>query len=197
MTIAIDQQPPPPRLKRWTKQEYNDLVERGAFQGQHVYLFRGELIEMSPQYHPHAFAITKLTTALFVAFGLDGGHEIRIQLPFDGPGDSMPEPDGLICTVEQNLRRPHPNKAVLVVEVSDSSLGNDREKALEYAAAGIPEYWIVDVNRRLVEVYRDPISDPTLAFGFRYAPPIVYQGNAVVHPIAKPSASIAVAQLFH
>jgi Uma2 family endonuclease len=197
MSVVIDQQPPAPRLKRWTKQEYNDLVERGAFRGQHVYLFRGELIEMSPQYHPHAFAVTKLNSALLRAFGLDAGFECRIQLPFDVPGETMPEPDALVCTVEQNLRIPHPNQALLVVEVSDSSLAGDREKALEYAAAGVPEYWIVDVSRRLVEVYRNPAADATTPLGFQYGRPALLEANATIEPLAKPGAVIAIAQFFH
>jgi Uma2 family endonuclease len=195
MTIAVDQ-PPPPHVKRWTKREYNELVERGAFKGQRLYLFRGELIEMSPQYHPHAFAVTRLNKALFLAFGVDGGYEIRIQLPFETPGESMPEPDALVCTVEQNLRRPHPNQAVLAIEVADSSLATDREKALDYAAAQIPEYWIVDVNRRVVEVYRNPVADPTAILGFRYGQPTVYGSDASMEPLAKPDVKIQIAQLF-
>src|SRR5258706_8552081 len=177
MTIAIDQQPPPPRLKRWTKREYLDLVERGMLSGQRIYLFRGELIETSPQLHPHGFAVMKLNAALSRAFGLDSGYEFRIQLPFDTPGDSMPEPDALVCTTEQGLRRPHPAEALLCVEVSDSSLTEDREKALEYAASQVPEYWIVDVKSRRVEVYRHPSADKTASSGYRYSPATIVAEN--------------------
>ena len=178
MTIAIDQ-PPPPHVKRWTKREYN------------------ELIEMSPQYHPHAFAVTRLTKALVLSFEAEGGHEIRIQLPFETPGESMPEPDALVCTIEQNLRLPHPNQAILAIEVADSSLATDREKAFDYAAAGIPEYWIVDVNRRVVEVYRNPVSDATAFLGFRYGQPTIYNADASIETLAKPGVKIQISQLFH
>jgi len=161
--------PPPPRLKRWTKREYNELTAQGAFEGQHIYLFRGELIEMAPQFHPHAFTITRLNTALFKLFGLDRGYDIRIQLPFETPGESIPEPDALICTSEQLKRHPHPNRAELVIEVADSSLKEDREKAIEYAAAQVPEYWIIDVKARRLIVHRSPLAEPATALGWRYA----------------------------
>jgi Uma2 family endonuclease len=189
-------QPPPPRVKRWTKQEYNQLIELGAFRGQRIYLFRGELIEMPPQFHPHAYAVMKLTAALHAAFGVNAGFEIRIQLPFEAPGDSMPEPDALVCTTQQGVRHPHPNQAELVIEVADSSLESDREKALDYAAAGVPEYWIVDVNARLAEVYRQPIADATAAFGFRYASIQLLDARQAIDTVAKPGVLIQLAQFF-
>jgi Uma2 family endonuclease len=195
MTLAVDQ-PRPPRVKRWTKREYLDLLERGAFRGMRVYLFRGDLIEMPPQLHPHAFAVMKLSAALVRAFGLDAGYEFRIQLPFDTLGETMPEPDAAVCTTEQVQRRPHPQSAVLLVEVADSSLAADRDKALEYAAARVPEYWIVDVNQRHVEVYRGPVVDPTAELGFRYPPPSVVKSGESIEPLAKPGCPIAIAQLF-
>lgn len=190
------QQPPPPRLKRWTKREYNDLVARGVFSGQRIYLFRGELIEMSPQHQAHAHAVTELNEALHLAFGIGSGFKVRPQLPFEVPGDSMPEPDLLVCTDAQHRRSPHPNEALLVVEVADSSLREDREKALEYAAAQVPEYWIVNVIRRQVEVYPLPVPDPTAPAGFRYPPPRIVEAHESIEPVSKPGASIAVAQLF-
>ena len=196
MTLAVEQ-PRPPRPKRWTKEEYLELIRLGAFQGQHVYLFRGELIEMSPQYHPHAYAITELDDLLHLVFGIRQGYKVRIQLPFDVPGETMPEPDALVCTEQQARHFPHPNAAVLVIEVADSSLVLDREKAMEYAAAQVPEYWIVDVKQRRVEVYRQPTADPTAPLGFRYAQPFVVEASGKIESLAKPGAAIEVAQLFH
>jgi Uma2 family endonuclease len=189
-------QPPPPRVKRWTKQEYTRLTELGAFRGQRIYLFRGELIEMPPQFHLHAYAVMKLNAALHATFGVNAGFEIRIQLPFETPGDSMPEPDALVCTTRQGTRHPHPDQAELVIEVADSSVDKDRDKALDYAASGIPEYWILDVNARLVEVYRQPIADGTAALGSRYASVQLLDSRQAIDPLAKPGVLIQLTQFF-
>lgn len=200
MTLVVENpilgKPFAPRLKRWTKQEYYHLIEEGAFRGQHVFLFRGEIFEMSPQLHPNAFAVTRLTSALVLLFGADSGFEFRIQLPFETPGETIPEPDALICTASQFLRRPHPDQAVLAIEAADSSLKLDREKALEYAAARIPEYWIVDLNARQVEVYTGPIADPTTELGFRYPPPRIVRSDQFIELLCKPGSAFAVAQIF-
>jgi Uma2 family endonuclease len=196
MTIAVEQ-PRPPRRKLWTTDEYNQLVEKGVFQGQRLYLFRGELIEMSPQYHPHAFAVTELDDALRLVFGIRQGFKVRIRLPFEASDDSEPEPDALVCTEAQHLRRPHPNEAILVVEVADSSLALDREKAIEYAVARVPEYWIVDVNQRRVEVYRNPAPDPANQGSLRYPPPTIVGADGAIELLAKPGVPIPVAQFFH
>jgi len=195
MTLAIEH-PVAPHPKRWTKAEYNDLIGRGAFQGQRLYLFRGELIEISPQYHPHAYALTELSDILHEIFGTRKGVRVRVQLPFDAPGESMPEPDILVCTNKDHRRQPHPNVAMLVAEISDSSLLIHRDKALEYAAAQVPEYWIVDVNERSVEVYRNPTPDPTAVLGYRYMPPTIVASGGEIELLAKRS-KVVVAELFY
>lgn len=134
---------------------------------------------------------------LFKIFGVDAGYHVRIQLPFDAPGESEPEPDGLVCTREQGNRHIHPNQAVLVVEVADSSLKDDREKALEYAAAQIPEYWIVDVNNRCIEVYRQPMPDSTTPLGFRYSTMHHVTVDQSIDCLEKPGVSFPVSPLFH
>lgn len=195
MTV-VDQQPAPPRVKRWTKDEYNKLTERGIFNGQRLYLFRGELIEMSPQLRPHAYAVMKLTTALHSAFGVNAGYETRIQLPFDVPGESMPEPDALVCTVEHGARDPHPNRGLLVIEVADSSQEKDREKALEYAAAGVPEYWLIDVRERRVELYRHPVTDRSTPLGSRYSSIQLLNPSDSIEILSKPGVLVPLAPLF-
>jgi Uma2 family endonuclease len=191
---AILEQPRAPRPKRWTQREYLDLVERGAFGKQRVYLFRGEIIEMAPHGNPHAYGIMKLGRYLMNAF--PEPMEVRIQLSFITPGDTVPEPDAAVCSAADALHKPHPLHAELIVEVAASSLREDRLLAEEYAAAKIPEYWIVDVDNCRVEVYRDPIQDPGATYGCKYRELRVLNVGDQIAPLANPGAKIEITEFF-
>jgi Uma2 family endonuclease len=159
-----------------------------------LYLFRGELIETASMKNPHAMSITKATKIFFGIFD-PGKFDIRVQMPFDVPGNSMPEPDLLVCTIADGQRMPHPARAELVIEVAESSIDHDRDKALEYAAAGVIEYWIIDLNDRCIEVYRNPVSDRTATLGFRYPPPTIAKENEVLIPMSATHVTVKVSDL--
>jgi Uma2 family endonuclease len=194
MTVAIDKPAFPPRVKRWTKREYNDLVDRGFFRGQRLYLYRGELIEVAPMGTLHALGIMNVTDWLHDTFGSE--YRIRCQMPFETPGETMPEPDAGIFTPEQiAAHRPHPKAAILLIEVSDSSVEIDQEKAFDYAAASVPDYWISNVRDRVIEVFREPVRDPKAPLGWRYRWHRVFKENEQVAPLVKPTAVVAVSKL--
>ena len=192
MTLALDN-PAKPHLKRWRKSEYLAAIDHGGFRGQHIFLFRGELIEMPPMGALHAFGIANLNDWLTQTFTPD--YRVRSQCPFETPGDSVPEPDGAVVTHEQMRRRPHPNHAMLLIEVADSSIELDREKAFEYAAARVPEYWIVNMPDRCVEIFRNPLPDAGTTSGFRYEFHAVHSDGETIASNLRPDASIAVGAL--
>ena len=194
MTVATEQ-PRSPHVKKWTKEEYFDLVERGVFRGQRVYLFRGDIIEMAPQGHPHAYALMRLFWYLAKSLSEDQ-HEVRMQSPFVTPGKSVPEPDVAVCTRADAARKPHPDHAELIIEIAYSSLREDRELADEYAAARVPEYWLLDVDRRQIEVFRTPVADASRASGHRYAESRVMKVGEGIAPLVAPQAEIPVAIFF-
>jgi Uma2 family endonuclease len=191
MTLQIAE----PRTKRWTREQYYQLAEQGWFRGQRVQLIDGEIIEMPPQGHEHARALIILDRWLHETFkGED--YIIRIQMPLNALENSEPEPDAALARGPIEKYSDHPQTAILVIEVADSSLPLDRKKASLYAACDVREYWIVDVEHRTIEVYRDPVADATAPRGFRYAPLKIVSGDGVVTPIAMPNRALKVADLF-
>lgn len=140
---------------RLTRRDYYRLGEAGAFAGRRVQLVGGTIITMSPMGSPHATLITRLTGLLaleLVPLGLD----VRVQLPLALAEDSEPEPD--VAVLPTGSWGPdHPSTALLVIEVADSSRRLDLgPKALLYAAARIPEYWVLDAQRRVATIHTAP-----------------------------------------
>jgi Uma2 family endonuclease len=149
----------PERMRPLRRVEYDRLVDAGVFEDERVELLRGVLVTMSPQGNLHAWITAELTRLLIVQLaelGLGERFVVRPQLPYAASDDSEPEPD-LAVVPHQAFGDPHPDRALLVIEVADSSLRKDRDiKRDIYAEAGVPEYWIVDVGGRAVEVHTEP-----------------------------------------
>ena len=181
--------------RRWSLAEYYQMAEWGWFEGVRVMLIDGELVFMATQKAPHYVAITLVSDALQPVFG--AGFWIRQQAPLELEGVSDTEPDVAVVRGSRNdYRENHPRTALLVTEVSDTTLRYDRgHKASLYARGGIADYWIVNLVDRQVEVYRNPVADESAAFGFRYAAQVVYHIGEFISPLANPQAQIAVADL--
>lgn len=184
-----------PRIKQWTRLEYERLVDLGAFlPGDRLELIGGSLLVREPQGGPHFMAVGLVEDALRVAFGT--GWTIRGQGPVALDDDSEPEPDIAVVPGSRRDYFQHPSHPVLIVEVADSSLRFDRdEKASLYARAGIEDYWIVNLVDKVLEVYRGPVADPKARYGHRYASAVTLRGNERVTPLAAPHATIPVYDL--
>ena len=176
-----------PQVKRWTRDEFYELAEQGYFRGKRVQLIDGEIIEMAPQGHAHSSTITYLTHWAIAAFGAD--HLVRIQMPLNASAYSDPEPD--VAVIPRQKYSDHPETARLVIEVSDSSLHLDRRKAAVYAAAGLEDYWIVNLNEGQLEVHRRPLRDQR-----RYDEVAIFKRGQSVAPLARPAAQLKVDELF-
>ena len=183
-------------IKRWTRLEYDRLIECGAFGPEdRIELLGGLLIVREPQGGPHAMGIRMVEEALRRVFM--HGWDVRGQLPVALDDDSEPEPD--VSVVRGSFRdypHDHPARAALVVEIAESSLGVDRgEKASLYARAGLADYWIVNLVDRVREVHRDPLADPAAPYGWRYASVATLRHGDVVTPLAAPAGPNPVADL--
>ena len=187
---------PQPRLRRWTRVEYERLVELGIFQpGERLELIDGQLMVSEPQGSRHAAAIRRVLAALRRTLG--DTWQIDSQLPLALDEASEPEPDvSVVPRVPDAYRDAHPSRAVLVIEVAETSYRTDREyKASLYARGGVPEYWIVDVVNDALEVYREPEASPIARFGWRYRHIETLCPPARVAPVIASDRPIPVADL--
>jgi Uma2 family endonuclease len=177
----------PNRLRPLRRSEYDRLVQLGCFEDEKIELLAGFLVEMSPQGTGHAHAIRKLTV-IFVR-GVGDRAIVQIQLPIGLSEDSEPEPD-LSIVPNAEYRDDHPTRALLIVEVAQSSLRKDRRlKGRLYARAGIPEYWIVNVAKRVIEVHREPTEAG-------YASVTSHAPGEILRPQAFADVEVSVAELF-
>ena len=185
-----------PRTRRWTRAEYDRLIDKGVFQpDERLELLAGHLVVREPQGDPHTLAIELANEALRTAFGPE--WRVRVQLPIALDDESEPEPD--VSVAPGPLREDSeakPSRLVLVVEIAQSSLTLDREyKASLYARARVPEYWIVNLVDRVLEVYREPGADPAAPYGWCYTALLRLGPADWVSPLAAPGARIPVADL--
>ncbi len=180
------------RQRRITVDEYHRMIEaRILGEDEHVQLLSGTLVAMTPQGRPHARVVQRLNRLLVRAVGED--LEVLTQLPLTLLDDSEPEPDLAVVRAEDaQSGEHHPRMAVLVIEVAGDSLRLDRQsKAVLYARAGIPEYWIANLAEASVEVHREP--DPTTG---SYRVRTVVRSGETLAPAALPDLGTDVAALF-
>eukprot|EP00178_Gracilaria_changii_P005359 TRINITY_DN187_c0_g1_i11.p1 TRINITY_DN187_c0_g1~~TRINITY_DN187_c0_g1_i11.p1 ORF type:complete len:196 (+),score=19.61 TRINITY_DN187_c0_g1_i11:1-588(+) len=138
-----------------TVEEYHELIETGFLDHARGELIDGFFIQMHPQSPRHSKVVRNLTRLLVTKFSemADIGPGTPISL---SDNNSEPEPD--ITLLKQGLvEHPKPKDIFVVMEVSNSSLDFDSTtKLTKYATSGIPEYWIIDVNKRTVRILRNP-----------------------------------------
>jgi Uma2 family endonuclease len=185
-----------PMRRRFTLQEYQWLVQQGFFGDDRVELIDGEIVRMAPTGPEHSISTDRIAGHLVLL--LSGKpYYVRIQNPL-AIGDHEPVPDvAVVPGSPEDYRQAHPSTALLVIEVADTSLEYDRTvKASLYASAGIPEYWVVNLVERRLEVYREPTSPaPETPFNALYRSLRIYHREESISPLFAPDASVKVGQL--
>lgn len=195
-------------VRRWTKKEYHKLAELGFFDNMRVEFIDGEIIVNTDfeivrkgdeiimvMNNSHAVAIRLILAVLRKIF--DENFLIDSQLPLNFGDEAEPEPDiAVILGSPRDFIESHPQNASLIIEVSDTTLSYDRNrKASLYARFGIADYWIVNLKKRMLEIYRQPIEDEDAFYGFAFAEKFTFDETSKVSPLAKPDAKIKVADL--
>lgn len=163
------------------------MVEMGLFDNEKVELLKGFIVRMSPQKSRHAGAVQYLTHFLVQALVAAGRASVRVQLPLAVGTDSEPEPDIALVPVGA-YRDHHPETAFLVIEVAETSLAADRDKAEVYSGGGIAEYWIVDTVHDLVEVRTDIVDGV-------YTRVTPYRRGQTLAPVSFPDVLLAVSDI--
>lgn len=185
MAVQVERAP-----RRFTVDEYHRMADAGVFRpDERVELIDGEIVEMTPIGRRHANCVNNLTRLLVTRLGdraiVSPQNSLQISVR------SEPQPDLTVLRRREVSYKDEDATAsdvLLLIEVADTSIAYDRRVKLRlYAAAGIPEVWIVDAAGEEIEIYRSP-------GGFREAQR-ARQGGTVT-PIAFPDLTLAVADIF-
>ena len=180
-------------LKRlFTRDEYYAMAEAGILKPEdRVELVEGEIYQMPPIGNPHAGCVNRLVEG-FAPLVTARRAVLSPQNPLHLTDFSAPQPDITLLRRREDFYgagHPTPGDVLLLVEVADSSVGFDRHTKIPlYARCGIPEVWLVDLVKKVLEVHRDPAPD-----GYRDVRRL-RRGERIA-PLAFPDFEIAVAPL--
>jgi len=177
--------------RRFTVDDYHRMAQTGILlPDDRVELIDGEVVAMSPIGSRHSACIDRATRALVIL--LMDRAIVRVQSSVRLNRYNEPEPDLVLLRPQADFyasRIPGPADIFLIIEVAESSVDYDREvKAPLYAGAGVPEYWLADLNTRQLVGYSDP-ADGAYRTLRHHSP-----GESLA-PVLLPECPIAVAEL--
>ncbi len=179
---------------RFTVSQFDLMIEQGVFSDEpeaRLELICGEIRKMVPPNPPHEDVVDLLNYWSVDNTPRDAVR-VRIQNSLGIPNlDSVTEPDvAWMRAGSYRQRRPQPRDVLLLIEVAETSLAYDRgEKAGIYAAAGIKDYWIVNLNDLCVEVHRKPRKG-------EYRERSTFHSGQSVSPLAFADVELPVSELF-
>jgi len=148
-------------IAKWSLDDYHRMIEFGLLAGRQVELLNGEIINMAPERPEHAQINTD--SAEYLRELLGSKALVRDAKPITIPeSNSEPEPDLAIVEPLRTIyrsRHPYPENIFWLIEYSKTTLSKDLEiKRKTYAAASIPEYWVVDLKNQQLKMFREPLN---------------------------------------
>ncbi|MCU0238446.1 MAG: Uma2 family endonuclease [Pyrinomonadaceae bacterium] len=169
-------------------EDYEKMIEFGIFNDDDkIELWEGKLVTMSPKGTKHTVSTRKAYKLANEILGKQA--EIISQDPIKLDDFSEPEPDlSIVRTNDYLSSHPTPEDIFLVMEVADTTVLRDREKAKNYARNGIRQYLILNLNTNEIEDYREPAED-----GYRFKK--TYSENESFNLVAFPDVEIKVSDL--
>lgn len=186
MTQTLTTNPPRPFKRLYSLEEFFKMGELGLFKDQRVELIDGEVIVLPPQGKAHSQAVRRLTERLVLQF--HGRAFVSTQCPLiPSVGKVYLEPDlALLRTPQERCddKFVEPADVQLIIEISDSTLNDDRtDKLKRYANNGVLEHWIFNVGSNRLEVNREPEAG-------RYKTQLEFEAGQAVAPLEFPDAEI-------
>ncbi len=178
---------------RFTVEDFERMAEVGLLREGDYELVDGAVVRMSPRGDRHSAAADALNRLLIGAAG-DAFRVSAESVSLPLTTVDMRDPDFIVSRTPlvEKRSRPSIDDIVLLIEVSDSSLAYELGEKLErYAAAGVAEYWVVDLPNRVLHVFRAPDRARK-----RYVRRDVLAPDASVAPEAAPGLDIAIASIF-
>lgn len=173
-------------LAKWTIDEYHSMIEAGLLNNRRVELLKGEIVEMPPEGEAHAYFSSEAEDYLRGLLGTRA--TVRSAKPITLPDNSEPEPD---IAIVQKLGReylshhPYHENVFWLIEYSNSSLNKDLNvKTKIYAEAGIREYWVANLVKRQLIIFREPQET-------EYASKMTLS-DSIIHPLAFPDLAVEV-----
>lgn len=145
----------------WTLERYHDAINKGIFTtADKIELLYGKIVELMPIGSPHSQCVTVLADFFRDRFGKEFTYREEKPITITEMA-SEPQPDVVVVKKKDySFGNPTKDEIFFIAEVADSSLRKDQTiKVVLYAEANIQEYWIINLEKRRIEVYLNPLPE--------------------------------------